>query len=286
LAAIWQHKAVPQPQNSKPKVLRKVWPRVYQARNHGKIVFKIDSRKTGFAAGKREFRETAAEALAVAEQIARQKDKEGAASFAEVDPSERRDAAEAIAVLGNSGGSLLDAARMFVRERDRLAKLAHVPTVNTAIDAYLEAKRADEANGAICRLTLYEIESKMRIVRAEFGELKVTEIDEAAVQAFLRKLPHRAQGKANIRTKLSQFLNYCRTEGKWISSNATDNIKVRVKGGDIIILSVAEANRLLGAAQSSAHPESVLPYLIVQLFGGLRPFEAARLDWARRFSKP
>jgi integrase len=48
-----------------------------------------------------------------------------------------------------------------------------------------------------------------------------------------------------------------------------------------LILSVEDAKRLLEAAQSSAHPESVLPYLAVQLFGGLRPFEASRLNWER-----
>jgi hypothetical protein len=59
----------------------------------------VDSRKTGFAAGKREFCDTPAEALAIAEQIARQKDNEGAMSFAEIDPTQRRNAAEALAVL-------------------------------------------------------------------------------------------------------------------------------------------------------------------------------------------
>jgi integrase len=273
-----------QPQTSKtskPKIIRKVWPRVYQVKNHGKTVFMIDSRKTGFGAGRREFRDTPAEALAVAEQVARQKDNDGAMSFAEIDPTQRRDAAEALAVLEGSGASLLDAARGFVRERKRLAQIDHIPTVAVAIDGYLETKRADEARDEISRLTLYEIESKMRIVRAAFGDLKVTEIDEALIQTFLRNLPHRAQGKANIRTKLSQFLNYCRREGKWITSNPAENIKVRVKSADVIILSVEDTKNLLRSAQKSANPQSVLPYLLVQLFGGLRPFEASRLDWER-----
>ena len=265
----------------KKNILRDEWPRVLWTRKRGTLQLCVDSRKTGFVAGKREFFNTPAEALAVAEQIARQKDNEGAKSFAEVDPSQRRDAAEALAVLADCGGSLLDAARLFVREKERLAKLIDVPTVNVAIDGYLETKRAEEAKGEICRLTLYEIESKMRIVRAEFGEFKVTEIDEVKIQKFLRNLPHRAQGKANIRTKLSQFLNYCRREGKWITSNATDNIKVRVKTGDVIILGVEDVKKLLVAAQNCDCPATVLPYLVVQLFGGLRPFEAARLDWER-----
>ena len=266
---------------TKKNVLRDEWPRVIWTRKRGRLQLCVDSRKTGFAAGRREFWDTPAEALAVAEQIAKQKDNEGARSFAEIDPSQRRDAAEALAVLEESGASLLDAARVFVRERDRLAKLTHVPTVDVAIDAYLATKRAEEAKGEICRLTLYEIESKMRIIRAELGQLKVTELDEARIQIFLRRLPHRAQGKANIRTKLSQFLNYCRREGKWVTSNATDNIKVKVKKSDVLILSVEDVKKLLRAALNSESPDSVLPYLVVQLFGGLRPFEAARLDWER-----
>lgn len=168
-----------------------------------------------------------------------------------------------------------------MRERERWKSLEQIPTVDEAINAYLNAKRVEEKNKEISRLTLYEIESKMRIVRARFGPLKVTEIDEAAVSTFLRELPHAARGKANIRTKLSQFLNYCRREGKWITLNPTENIKVRVKNGEVKVLSVEEAARLLSAAQACEHPASVIPFLVVQLFGGLRPFEAERLHWER-----
>jgi integrase len=135
--------------------------------------------------------------------------------------------------------------------------------------------------GEISRLTLYDIESKIRIVRERFGALKVTQIDEAAVASFIRQLPHAERTKANIRTKLSQFLNYCRREGKWISSNPTENIKVRVKNREVKILSVSEVRQLLAAASGCELPASVLPYLCVQLFAGLRPFEAAQLHWDR-----
>jgi len=168
-----------------------------------------------------------------------------------------------------------------MRERERRERLAHIPSVEEAAGAYLNAKRAEEARGEICRLTLYEIESKMRIVRASFGELKVTEIDEAAVSDFIRSLPHAARGKANIRTKLSQFLNYCRREGKWISSNPTENVKVRVRNGEVKVLAVPEVRQLLQAASECELPASVVPYLAVQLFAGLRPFEAAGLAWER-----
>jgi site-specific recombinase XerC len=262
----------------KKNILRDEWPRVLWVRVRGAPRLCVDSRKTGFPAGRREFWNTPAEALANAEEIARIKDNEGTSSFLELSPGQRRDAAEALAHL-DGNGSLLDAAMLFMRDLHRQRELAHIPTVDVAIDAYLSAKRAEKANDEISRLTLYEIKSKMRIVRAELGNMKVTEIDEATVNNFLRNLPHRPQGKANIRTKLSQFLNYCRREGKWIKTNPTENIKVKVKSADVKILSVAEAKRLLKAAQNCKRPQSVLPYLVVQLFGGLRPFEAMRLNW-------
>src|SRR5271166_1308405 len=195
----------------KRKLLRSEWPRVYWTPKRGRLRLVVDSRKTGFAAGRREFWDSEAEALASAELIARQKDNEGASSFAELEPAQRRDAAEALALL-NDSGTLLDAARVFIRERERQAHLAHVPNVDEAINAYITAKRAEETRGEISRLTLYEIESKMRIVRTAFVELKVPAVAVAAVQPFRRELPHRTKRKANTRTTLSQLLNHCQTE--------------------------------------------------------------------------
>jgi integrase len=265
----------------KKKVIRTEWPRVYWTPKDGYMVLCVDSRKTGWPAGHRRFWHTPAEALAYAEQIARTRDNEGAAGFAELSIIERRDAAQALEIL-NGAGRLVDAAILFMRERERVQRLSAIPTVDEAINLYLNAKRVEEEKGEISRLTLYEIESKMRIVREAFGERKVTEIDEAAVSAFIRELPHAARGKANIRTKLSQFLNYCRREGKWISANPTENVKVRVRNGEEVkILTVPEVRQLLTAAQSCELPGSVIPYVAVQLFGGLRPFEAAQLAWER-----
>jgi hypothetical protein len=73
------------------------------------MVLCVDSRKTGFANGGRRFWRTPAEALAYAEQIERTNANEGAAGFAELSITERRDAAQALELL-NGAGSLVDAA--------------------------------------------------------------------------------------------------------------------------------------------------------------------------------
>jgi hypothetical protein len=105
----------------KKKVIRAEWPRVYWTPKDGRLVLCVDSRKTGFAAGGRRFWHTEAEAMAYAEQIARTKDNEGAAGFAELSITERRDAALALAHL-NGAGTLLDAAIVFMREAERSAE--------------------------------------------------------------------------------------------------------------------------------------------------------------------
>lgn len=262
----------------KKRILRSDWPRVYWTPKRGRLQLCVDSRKTGFAAGRREFWDTAPEALASAEAIARVKDNEGAASFAELEPAERRDAAEALSLL-NGRGTLLDAARLFVTDREYQESLAQVPSVSRAIDAYLDAKRQEETRGEISRLTMRELRSKMRIIGTAFGVRKVTDIDEAAVRDFLRKLPQRPRTKHNIKTKLGQFLNFCRREGKWIAENPIENIKVKVKPHDVEILSIDEVQRLITAALCSAKAGTIIPFIAVQLFGGLRPYEAAGLRW-------
>jgi integrase len=194
--------------------------------------------------------------------------------------TERHDALKALKHL-DGHASLMDAAIAFVHEAERREKLAHVPTVNEAIDLYLSVKRTEAEKGQIVRVTLAELTAKMHIVRRAFDQLKVNEIDEAMVENFIRKLPHAARARHAIRTKLAQLMNFCR-RSKWITTNPCDNVTVKVKNDkDVVILSIEEVKQLLSAAQACEHPASVIPYLVLQCFGGLRPTEAERLRWER-----
>lgn len=118
------------------KALRSKWPRVRKILHLGKERYLVDARPHG----RRELWDNPADAVAAAERIAQQRAEDGATSFAELSPSDRRDAAEALAVLEGQC-SLLDAARAFVRESERQRALAVVPTVSEAIGQYLSAKR-------------------------------------------------------------------------------------------------------------------------------------------------
>jgi integrase len=114
--------------------------------------------------------------------------------------------------------------------------------------------------------------------RGEFAGKTITEIDDLAIEAFIKGLPHSPRGKANIRTKLSQLLNFCIRQ-KWISMNPADGIKVPLKRHRIEILEVDQAETLLRSGERFERPQNVVPYLLVSLFAGLRPGEAEQLTW-------
>ena len=235
----------------------------------------VDARPTG----KRELWDDHTDALASAEQIARQARNEGAASFAELSPAERRDAAHALSILNGTGMNLVDAASQLVRLLDARREAANVPSVAEAAAQYLDVKRQEAQRGDIAQVTIVELSSRMRTVCATLGELKVSDLDEATITKFLRGLPTSARNRVNVRTKLSQFLNFCRREGKWIATNPAENVTIRVGRHEVTILTVLETRRLLACAVSSSAPESIVPFLSLQLYGGLRPNEASGLSW-------
>jgi hypothetical protein len=169
------------------------------------------------------------DAMAVAERIAHQRKNEGAASFAELSPSERRDAAEALALLDGEG-TLLDAARLYVRESERQREGAIVPTINEAITVYLAAKRAEYDKGEFSRLSLSDVTSKLNPVRQALGDVKVTSLTEAVVADFINGLKLKPAGRVNVRTKLSQLLRYCMRRG-WLTANPAANAKFASRPG-------------------------------------------------------
>jgi integrase len=257
----------------KKKLLRSAWPRVRRILHHGHERFLVDCRPTG----KREIWSDSSDALAAAERIALQRKNDGAASFAELSPGDRRDASEALSILPEDV-TLLDAARAFMREKERVEVTSIVPTVNEAVDQYLATKRAEMDKGEFARLSYSDLVSKLNPVRRELGHRKVTELTEAGAADFISGLALKPAGRLNVRTKLSQLLRFCVRKG-WIQSNPVATVKIRVKAKDVEILDVSQVRRLLFVAGQADPVSGVFPYMVLQLFAGLRPHEAAQMHW-------
>ena len=82
---------------------------------------------------------------------------------------------------------------------------------------------------------------------------------------------------------ISSFFTWC-MKGKrhWCTNNPCYAVEIEGRTGDDdrepVVLAVEDCERLLRAAESYEKGKLV-PYVVLCLFGGLRPFEAARLTW-------
>lgn len=257
----------------KHSVLRRSWPPVTITSNHNQTRYKVDGRPIEG----RKFFSTRAEALAYADELARLRD-EGGVLALNIPAELRAQAVEAAAILEGTGRDLVDAAR-FLKSHllQEEAKKSSI-TLEAALDCYLASKTAECERGELSKLTVSELTSKQRLVRAAFSGWNLSDIDEAAVKQFVDSLPHNARGRHNIRTKLGQFLNFCKKQ-KWINNNPVEAIRVRVPSSDVSVLSVGKVENLLRVAEISDRAEKVIPYLTISLFAGLRPGEAEQLRW-------
>jgi integrase len=111
--------------------------------------------------------------------------------------------------------------------------------------------------------------------------LRLVEFTADVVFSYLEKRNVARVSKDNDRRALSRFFGFCMDRPRrWIASNPARKEKRerRTNGVTPTVLSLEECKALLHAAQ--AHRNGRLaPYVALCLFGGLRPFEASRVDW-------
>jgi integrase len=248
---------------------------------HGRERFMVDARKAGFPKAGRTFHETQQQALGVAETLELELRNHGTRAFGELSPLQRKDAIDAYALLESfEEATLVKAARHYADFLSAEAKRATGPTLKEALARYLEAKRTECKAGVLRKLSIYDIESKTRYLLAEFGEMRLAEIDEPMFEAFLGKLTLSPRARENVRLKSSQFFNFC-IRRKLLSENPAAHLAKKIQTEEVEILSVEAAAHLLRTAQASEQAASVAPYLAVSLFAGLRPGEAQQLTWDR-----
>lgn len=254
----------------KNTVIRKNWPTIVTAENHGRIVYRVDGRPI---AGRKFFTDRI-EALAFAEELARLKGEGGAVALA-MPATLRQDALEAAEILEPWGRSLAEAARHYAGHLKAEAARADAVTVEAAVADYLTVKLKEQQRGELSGATLKELRFRLSVIQGAFAGQRVADIDAKAVQKFLDTLPYAARGRLNTRTKLSQFLNHCRRRG-WVAANAAELTSVRVLARDVAALTVEETNKLLRAAERSP---ALLPHVTIGLLAGLRPGEVVGLRW-------
>ena len=115
------------------------------------------------------------------------------------------------------------------------------------------------------------------------GNMRVTDVIPDHIENYLAHRNVSPNTKdANCRA-ISSFFTWC-MKGKrhWCINNPCYAVEIEGRTGaddrEPVVLPVDECERLLRAAEASGGGKMV-PYVALCMFGGLRPFEAARLTW-------
>lgn len=153
-----------------------------------------------------------------------------------------------------------------------------------------ESKHLDEAKTAFFEWldtapmrdrTKGNLKQRLTVFVRFTSNMLVSNITPETVDAYLAKRGVSASTKDNDRRALSRFFSWCMERPRrWIKTNPAKAEGRKRKGEqpEPVILSVEACQSLLKAAER--HRKGRLAgYVAVCLFGGLRPFEAARLTW-------
>lgn len=112
------------------------------------------------------------------------------------------------------------------------------------------------------------------------GNVTVSTITPEFVEQYLDKRKGSGITRDNDRRAISRFFSWCiERPRRWMASNPAREVKVaREEKPPPAILTVDQCEKLLRAAERYERGK-LAPYVAVCMFAGLRPFEAARLDW-------
>jgi integrase len=194
--------------------------------------------------------------------------------------------------------SLAEAA--FIRLPDpRELPLAIEHWLRTGKQAPVESPRLDDAFTQFSQwldkcelrdLSIKNLRRRVNVFINSVPNLKVSDVTSEAIDGYLTKRAVSAKSKDNDRRAVSRFFSWCmgyedgdiRAPRRWTPANPCRREK-RGKGGPKedskpAILTVKECEALLRKAERFERGR-LAPYVAVCLFGGLRPFEAARLTW-------
>jgi integrase len=192
--------------------------------------------------------------------------REGEAAWS-LSHEERVDAANALELLRPRGVSLIDAARHYAAHLDAKSRSIMFAELR---DRFLAAKKADNISQAHLR----DLKMRLGWFAESFGQRLVSEITSREVDDWLRSLPYAPQGRANTRAVLHNAFNFAALHDYVATNPVTKTHKVKVPEREIEVLTAAQMRALLKHA-----PDSIIPYIAIGGFAGLRDSEVKGLKW-------
>jgi integrase len=244
---------------------RKIRVRRYRDGNRPHLKFIVNYREAGKR--KRSFFETkdAADSFAAFKNAEL---KRNGVEGAEFPTALRVMAQNAVEQLKPFGKTITDAVQYYVAHLKASAKSC------TAAQLVKELVATKESDGASVR-HLSDLRSRLNIFAEKFDGKPVATITSAEIDDWLRSLDVKAATRNHYRRLIVLAFNFAVKRGYATDNPAEKTDKAKERGGDIGILIVTQAARLL----ERATPE-ILPHVAIGLFAGLRRAEIERLDWS------
>jgi integrase len=218
-------------------------------------------------AAKKKFFRRESVAKAYVERLARQLGDYHAQALGLSD-RQKLEASECYRLLEGHNASLLEAVHHFLRYREHAKNSVPLGELFTE---FLGIKEQDNAS----RRYMTDLRSKVgRFVGVHESQL-TCDVTAADIEHWIRSLDIGSVSRESYRRNLSTFLEFGRRRG-YSRVNPAADIKIRRRPeGEVTILTPAEVQVLLDKCASE-----IVPYVAICAFAGLRPSEAAALDWA------
>ncbi|MBA2743488.1 MAG: hypothetical protein H0U43_04125 [Chthoniobacterales bacterium] len=188
--------------------------------------------------------------------------------------AQRAEYLECCKLLEPVGASLREAVAFYIPQA-QAAKRSF-----TVAETASEILRVKKAAGMSAR-HVANMRSLLGQFSATFGQRLVAELTVKDVDEWLLGLTHSETGSTvspttrnNFRRVLVNFFNFAVNRGYCLVNVASKSAKAKAIEKPVGILTVLELRRLLSHA-----PETLIPYLIIGAFAGLRRAELVSLDW-------
>lgn len=179
----------------------------------------------------------------------------------------RLSAQRAHEALSRHGKTIEDAVSFFVSHLEQANRAA---SLRVAVDELIANRRQAGMSDVYC----YDLQLRLGRFVAAFADRTTAEVNTADIDSWLEALGVASVTRNTYRRDLRTLFSFCVTRGYADSNPAAQSRRAKEVSAPVGILTVNELARLLEAS----HP-SVLPYIAIGAFAGLRAAEIERLDW-------
>ncbi|HEY3899567.1 MAG TPA: tyrosine-type recombinase/integrase [Chthoniobacter sp.] len=165
------------------------------------------------------------------------------------------------------GKTISDAVNFYIKH---LEAAQRSKVLSDAVSELIENRKSSGASRRYCN------DLRLRLGRfcKDFEGRIATEITTADVDSWLAGLEVAPVTRNTFRRDLRTLFSFCLSRN-YCTSNPVSNVrKAKEIDGEVGILSVSQAARLLEAAC-----DDIVPYLALGAFAGLRPAELQRVSW-------